>query len=100
MKFDADTGNVDRWDYAQGSAEVYGNEAPFAPRTGATAAGQEDDGYVVTFTTDRTDWRSECVVFDASDISAGPIVRLPLPRRVPAGFHANWVSGEQLWGIS
>jgi carotenoid cleavage dioxygenase-like enzyme len=100
VKFDAETGNIDRWDYAQGCTEVYGNESPFAPRTGATLEDAEDDGYVVTFTTDRTDWRSECLVFDASNLSAGPIARLPLPRRVPAGFHANWIPGEQLWNAS
>lgn len=79
---------------------MYRNESPFAPRTGATLDDAEDDGYVVTFTTDRTDWRSECLVFDAINLSAGPIARLPLPRRVPAGFHANWIPGEQLWGDS
>jgi carotenoid cleavage dioxygenase len=32
------------------------------------------------------------VVFDAQDIAKGPIAVAELPRRVPFGFHGNWVS--------
>ena len=36
---------------------------------------------------------SEFVVFDALDVAAGPIASAKLPRRVPFGFHGNWVGG-------
>ena len=36
--------------------------------------------------------RSDFVVFDAQDIAKGPIGTAQLPRRVPFGFHGNWVS--------
>ena len=66
---------------------------PFAPRPGATA---EDDGYVMAFMTDVNSWQSEVHVYDAQDIARGPVCRLGLPARVPAGFHAAWMPGTDL----
>lgn len=89
VKVDLHTGATQRYAYGPG---VFGSEAPFAPRPGGCA---EDDGWVMTFVTDTTDWSSACLVFDAADISAGPVATVPLPVRVPAGFHATWVDGAQ-----
>ncbi|MCB2109028.1 MAG: carotenoid oxygenase family protein [Rhodobacteraceae bacterium] len=91
VKYDNQTGRREMIDYGEG---VYGSEAPFAPRTGAT---EEDDGYLVSFTTRIGDWRSECQIFDARNIENGPICRVKLPQRLPAGFHATWIRGDQLW---
>ena len=55
---------------------------------GATA---EDDGYVVTFTTDMGRDRSECLVFDAARIADGPIARVRLPERISSGTHSCWM---------
>src|SRR5207249_4329157 len=71
----------------------WGSEAPFAPRPGT---GAEDDGYLVSFVHDENEDRSEVVVLDATDLSAGPVARVLLPARVPLGFHATWVRGDQL----
>ena len=71
----------------------WGSEAPFAPRDGSTG---ETDGYVVCFVTDEVEGRAEVDVFDAADLSAGPVARVLLPGRVPPGFHACWVRGDQL----
>ena len=35
--------------------------------------------------------RSEFVIFDAKDITKGPISRQQLPVKVPFGLHGNWV---------
>jgi len=70
----------------------------FAPRTGAGRHRAEDDGYVITLVTDSGNWQSHCLVFDATDIEAGPIARVRLPQRVPSGFHATWARGEELYG--
>ena len=59
VKHDLHTGPEERYAFGDG---VFGSETPFAPRAGATA---EDDGYLVTFTTDVGRDRSECLVFDA-----------------------------------
>ena len=71
----------------------YGSEAGFAPRTGATA---EDDGYLVTFVTDMNEDRSECVLYDASAMTADPVCRIMLPHRISSGTHATWAHGTDI----
>ena len=90
VKYDTQTGATDRHWFGPGR---WGSEAPFAPRPGGTA---EDDGWLVSFVHDETEQRSEVVVLDASDLAAGPVARVLLPARVPIGFHATWVRGDQL----
>jgi carotenoid cleavage dioxygenase len=90
VKYDLDTGAYERFDYGRG---IFGSEAPFAPRAGGSG---EDDGYVVTFVTDTNDWTSACWVFDASAIAKGPLAKVKVPHRMPAGFHALWVGADQL----
>ena len=94
VKYDNDSGACTQWAYGDG---VYGSEAVYAPKVGATRASAEDDGYVITLVTDSNDWSSHCLVFDATDIAVGPIARVRLPGRVPAGFHASWGRGEELY---
>jgi carotenoid cleavage dioxygenase len=65
----------------------------FAPRTGATA---EDDGYLVTFVADEATGRSEVWVLDARHLDAEPVARLAVPTRVPTGFHATWVTRDEI----
>ena len=92
LKYDLETGACVEHRFAPG---VYGSEAVFAPRPGAT---EEDDGYVVTFTADRADGHSEAQVFDARVLDAGPLARVKLPQRVPLGFHATWARGDLVSG--
>lgn len=87
VKQDTTTGVEQRYSFDEG---VFGSETPFAPRVGATA---EDDGYLVTFTTDVNRDVSECLVFAAQDITAGPIARVRLPERISSGTHACWMPG-------
>lgn len=94
VKYDNDTGRRWQWDYGDG---VFGSEAVFAPRRGADAHSAEDDGYVITLATDTNNWQSYCLVFDATDIEAGPVARVVMPHRVPFGFHATWARGEDLF---
>ena len=93
VKYNNDTGQRQQWDYGAG---VFGSEAVFAPKPGADRSTAEDDGYVITLVTDSNTWQSDCLVFDATDIVAGPIARVRLPQRVPFGFHASWARGEDL----
>lgn len=97
VKYDNESGRRWQWDYGKG---VFGNEAVYAPRIGATSDSAEDDGYVITLTTDSNTWQSYCLVFDAADIEAGPVAKVKLPHRVPFGFHAAWAPGEDLYTIS
>lgn len=90
LKYDVSTGSYTQWKYGQG---VFGSEAFFAARQGALA---EDDGYVITYVTNVNDWGSKCLIFDAQDISQGPICQVCLPHRLPGGFHALWVPGHEM----
>ncbi len=71
----------------------YASESPFAPRLNAK---DEDDGYLVSFVTDMKADRSECVVIDAKNFSAGPVCRIFLPHRISCGTHATWASGADI----
>ena len=92
IKYDLETGAATTWDYAPSQ---FGSEPAFAPRVGATS---EDDGYVIAFVTDAETGKSEVHVVDARDMAAGPVARVLLPTRVPAGFHGTWARGDQLAG--
>lgn len=72
---------------------VFGSEAPFVPRTGATA---EDDGWVLTYVTDMNRAVSECWIYAAQNFSAGPVAKVRLPLRVPSGTHACWADASDL----
>jgi carotenoid cleavage dioxygenase len=90
VKLDVETGAEQHYAFGDG---VFGSETPMAPRLGATA---EDDGYLVTFVTDLNADRSECLVFDAADITPGPIARVALPERISSGTHACWAPAAAL----
>jgi carotenoid cleavage dioxygenase-like enzyme len=94
LKYDNETGSYQHYDYGPG---VYGSETPFVPKKGASRSSEEDDGYLTTFVTDTNDWTSHCLIFDARDITPGPIARVKLPHRIPFGFHAWWARGEDLF---
>ncbi|HYE47223.1 MAG TPA: carotenoid oxygenase family protein, partial [Caulobacter sp.] len=53
----------------------------------------EGDGWILTLLYWPREAFSELAVFDAVDIEAGPVARAAAPRRIPFGFHANFVGG-------
>jgi carotenoid cleavage dioxygenase len=63
-------------------------EPVFAPDPDGEA---EDDGWLVNFVYDRDAESSELRIVDARDLEGDPVARIHLPRRVPFGFHGNWV---------
>ena len=76
------------------SAEhIYGpNHASGEPVFAADPDGTaENDGWILNYVTDLAAGTTEFVVLDAHDIAAGPIASVALPRRVPFGFHGNWM---------
>jgi carotenoid cleavage dioxygenase-like enzyme len=85
-KYDLQTGEIDS--YEPGPALTPG-EAVFIP--GAESGGGEDEGYLASFVYDKNTDTSAFCLFDATRVSAGPIARIPLPVRVPVGFHGVWV---------
>jgi carotenoid cleavage dioxygenase len=95
LKYDNETGQYQKYEYGPG---VFGSETPFVPKKGADRSSEEDDGYLTTLVTDTNDWTSWCLIFDAKDITPGPIARVKLPHRIPYGFHGWWARGEDLFG--
>ncbi len=85
VKYNTETGRSEAYRFGDG---WFGSESPFAPRD---ASLEEDDGYLLSFVS-RGSGESEVLVLDAREISAGPVARIPIPTRVPTGFHACWVS--------
>lgn len=63
-------------------------EPVFVPRA---ANAPEGDGYLVAVIYRGAEDKSDFVVFDASNVAEGPIATAKLPRRVPFGFHGNWM---------
>lgn len=90
VKHDLRTGTEERFAFGDG---VFGSETAMAPRPGGDA---EDDGYLVTLTTDMNDDASYCLVFDAARVGDGPVCTLRLPERICSGTHSTWVAGEEL----
>jgi carotenoid cleavage dioxygenase-like enzyme len=91
VKYDVESGRSQKYLWGAGRTA---NECPYAPRVGAR---DEDDGYVVSFVADANAGGSgEVVILDAKNIEAGPLARVKIPQRVPVGFHAIWIPGEQL----
>lgn len=89
-------------DTESGSAEtvrlpdgVFASETAMAPRIGSTG---EDDGYVITLTTDMNQDSSECLIYDARAVTDGPVARIGLPERISSGTHSTWAPGSAVAG--
>lgn len=67
-------------------------EPAFAPVPGREG---EDDGYWLTFATDRADGSSSLLVIPGEDPAAGPVARLRIPVRVPLGLHGSWLPTQE-----
>jgi carotenoid cleavage dioxygenase-like enzyme len=90
IKHDLETGDRFVFDHGPGRAA---GEPVFVGRQGGTA---EDDGWLITYVHDLAAGSAEFVVVDAADFDRGYVARVPLPQRVPFGFHGNWVSDESV----
>jgi carotenoid cleavage dioxygenase-like enzyme len=88
VKYDISTGGFVAF---SAGANYFYNEPGFAPRDHAQS---EDDGYLVTLAWNPLEAQSEIQIFDAKGgrMADGPVARIILPRRVPNGFHASFVS--------
>jgi carotenoid cleavage dioxygenase len=88
-KVDLETGSETHHFF--GRDKVVGEPA-FAPAAGGRA---EDDGWIVSYVHEADGSASEFVVLDARNLADEPVARIPLPRRVPVGFHGNWITPER-----
>lgn len=85
-RFDFDTGERSLYTLAPGDVV---SEPVFAPRA---ANAVEGDGWLLAVAWREQQRRSDLLVFDATDLAAGPVAIARLPHRVPFGFHGTWRS--------
>ncbi|MFI9503914.1 carotenoid oxygenase family protein [Nocardia sp. NPDC052566] len=90
VKYDVRTGDKQTQPFGDG---IFGSELTVVPRPHAR---DEDDAWLTMFAHNNHTGRSEVWIYDAADVTAGPICRIGLPARVPLGFHATWVSGARM----
>jgi len=90
VRLDLESGKHQRFVYPDG---IVASESPMAARPDAQA---EDSGWVVTFVSDVARDLSECHIFDAAHIDAGPIAKIRLPERIASGTHACWANASEL----
>ena len=81
--FDHLTGTSERYSLGQ----CYASEAVFVPRS---ADCPEGEGYLLTVVTSNESKNSSLYIFDALNITAGPVAKVHLSHRVPMGFHGTW----------
>lgn len=85
VRVDTATGALTSWD---GGTSDFA-EVCFVPAPG----GSTEEGFYITYRTDLETLESDAVILAADDVAAGPIARILLPHRVPAGLHGNWFAG-------
>jgi len=84
-RYDFKTGAVATYDFGPGH-EI--DEPVFVPRS---ASADEGDGWIMTYVYDAANDRSTLVILDARESERTPIAEISLPRRVPHGFHGDWM---------
>ena len=86
IRHDLETGARALHDF--GTGKVPG-EFVFVPRAADAA---EDDGWLMGYVVDSRTDSTDLVVLNARDIATPPVAVVGLPRRVPLGFHGNWIA--------
>lgn len=90
VRYDLESGIAEKHSFGTVTAPADPAEAVFAPadlKTGKLA------GWYLTYVYDSVRDGSDLVIIDASDFRGKPVARVQLPRRVPYGFHGNWIAG-------
>ncbi len=85
FQHDLRTGSVATHDFGPGR---HPGEGVFVPAEDSAA---DDEGYVITYVFDDATETSEFVVLDATDFTGDAVARVPIPQRVPYGFHGSWL---------
>lgn len=85
IKYDTSTETVAEHHFTK---QHHVGEAVFVP---AAQSADEDAGWLISIATPIDGGGSSLVIMDATDVAAGPVATVGLPRRVPAGFHGSWI---------
>jgi len=85
LRYDLKSGETAYHDFGEGRVPSEFVMIPSSQSSG------EDEGWLMGFVYDRAREASDLLIFDAQRISAKPVARIMLPKRVPQGFHGNWI---------
>ena len=85
VKYDLDRKTSEIHDFGKGRSP---SEALFVP---AAPEAAEDEGFLLTYVYDADRNSSDFVILDAQNVTTEPLAVVPLPQRVPMGFHGNWI---------
>jgi carotenoid cleavage dioxygenase len=85
IRYDLNTGASESHSFGTGGP----GEAVFVPSSNGPA--DEANGYYLGYVYDPGRDGSDLVILDAADFAGDPVARIRLPRRVPYGFHGNWI---------
>lgn len=86
IKKDMKTGEEQLWSAAP---RGFGGEPLFVARPDGE---MEDDGWVLLWIYDSAGDRTELAIFDAQNITPGPVAKLKLKHHVPYGLHGSFVA--------
>jgi carotenoid cleavage dioxygenase-like enzyme len=92
-------GELIKFDMRNGKGEVKVFEAGLPSEFAFVPAGSgdgEDEGWLLGFVYDRRRNSSDLFILDAQNIEGEAVARVVLPRRVPQGFHGNWIPVESM----
>ncbi|WP_225730180.1 MULTISPECIES: carotenoid oxygenase family protein [unclassified Nocardia] len=90
VKYDVVTGTNQALSFSDSAVP---GEADFAAAPDGTG---EDEGWLISLIHPVNGDPAELWVMEATDITGTPVARVKLPRRVPYGFHANWIPDSDL----
>jgi all-trans-8'-apo-beta-carotenal 15,15'-oxygenase len=89
LKLDTATGRTQQYSFAP---RGFVGEPVFIP----DPEGQgEEAGWIVTVVFDAASQRSQVVILEAADLTAGPVARIPLRHHIPYGLHGSFT--PQVW---
>jgi carotenoid cleavage dioxygenase len=60
----------------------------------------EGDGWIVMVCNRLENRSSDLLIFDATEIAAGPIATINIPVRLRFGLHGNWADAAQIHTLS
>ena len=87
LRYDLTNGAIQRHQFGIGRHAAEASFAPADDRPGGP-------GWLMTYVYDESTDTSDLVILDADELGAAPVATIHLPRRVPYGFHGNWLPHE------
>ncbi|ABD01261.1 lignostilbene-alpha,beta-dioxygenase, putative [Synechococcus sp. JA-2-3B'a(2-13)] len=89
LKLDTATGRTQQYSFAP---RGFVGEPVFIPNPEDQG---EEAGWIVTVVFDAASQRSQVVILEAADLTAGPVARIPLRHHIPYGLHGSFT--PQVW---